>query len=550
MRTVLTTIFCLFMAFGAAGQFVSADSVKILEKKLLTAEKDTNRVELLRMIGSQYLLSDPERARKLFDEGLDLARQLNYKKGEADCLRWTGNLLKRAGQYPEAMDYLLKGLKISEEIHYRAGLSASYGHIGDLYIEQGDYAKARPYLFRAREIDEETDNHFELVLMYLNIGRSFQLEKTQDSALYYFNLAFQAMGKAESRFRGRLLTAAAELEVDMGHTEKAIQYFRESIAYSLTDYAPANLSDNYNGLAKLFRKSGNRDSSIYYGQKALTSARQVKYLKGEMAATSFLSDLYEEVDKNEAFLYFKMAMAAKDSLFNAEKVKQVQNLGFLEQQRLQAIEDARTEFRNKMRLYGLLSLLAAFLVIAVLLFRNNRNKQKANKVLNEQKAELQKALTDLKTTQAQLVQSEKMASLGELTAGIAHEIQNPLNFVNNFSDLNSELVSEMKEEIVRGNLDQVKLIAESIDENEKKISEHGKRADTIVKGMLQHSRSSSGQKEPTDINALAEEYLRLALSRIRAKDKDFNCVLKLNFDQRVCQGQSVPQDIGRVVLNI
>jgi len=151
------------MAFGAAGQFVSPDSLRTLEKKLLTAEKDTNRVELLRVIGSQYLLSEPEIARKHFDEGLELSRQLNYKKGEADCLRWTGNLLKRAGQYPEAMDYLLKGLKICEEIHYQAGLSASYGHIGDLYIEEGDYAKARPYLFRAKEIDEETDNHFELV---------------------------------------------------------------------------------------------------------------------------------------------------------------------------------------------------------------------------------------------------------------------------------------------------------------------------------------------------------------------------------------------------
>jgi len=336
----------------------------------------------------------------------------------------------------------------------------------------------------------------------------------------------------------------------MGHNEKATQYFRESISYSLTDYAPANLSDNYNGLAKLFRKSGNNDSSIVYARKALASARQVSYLKGAMTASTLLSEWYEEVDNAESFRYYKIAMAAKDSLFNAEKVKQVQNLGFLEQQRLQAIEDARTEFRNKIRLYGLLSLLAAILVIAVLLFRNNRNKQKANKVLNEQKAELQKALTDLRTTQAQLVQSEKMASLGELTAGIAHEIQNPLNFVNNFSDLNSELVSEMKEEIARGNLDQVKLIAESIDENEKKISEHGKRADTIVKGMLQHSRSSTGQKEPTDINALCDEYLRLAFHGMRAKDKTFNADTKTDFDTTIGKINTVPQEIGRVVLNI
>ena len=164
--------------------------------------------------------------------------------------------------------------------------------------------------------------------------------------------------------------------------------------------------------------------------------------------------------------------------------------------------------------------------------------------------ELNKSLNDLKATQQQLIQSEKMASLGELTAGIAHEIQNPLNFVNNFSEVNEELIKELKNEAVKGNLEEVKAIANDIEFNSEKISHHGKRADAIVKGMLQHSRSSSGQKELTDINALANEYLRLAYHGLRAKDKSFNATIKTDLDETIGKLNIVPQEIGRVILNL
>ncbi len=193
-----------------------------------------------------------------------------------------------------------------------------------------------------------------------------------------------------------------------------------------------------------------------------------------------------------------------------------------------------------------LKLLNMFAPLAATAIENARLFNKTTRLLEE----AEQRTKELRRTQTQLVQQEKLASLGELTAGIAHEIQNPLNFVNNFSEINTELITEMKEEIDKGNITEAKSIAEEVSANEEKINHHGKRADAIVKGMLQHSRNGSNVKEPTDINALADEYLRLAYHGLRAKDKSFNVTIVTHFDDSLGKINILPQDIGRVILNL
>ncbi|MEO6453654.1 MAG: ATP-binding protein, partial [Ginsengibacter sp.] len=277
-----------------------------------------------------------------------------------------------------------------------------------------------------------------------------------------------------------------------------------------------------------------------------------------LKASDLLVSLYESQKKPDSALrYLRISLVLKDSLFSREKVIAQQNLLYNKQEKEKELEASRLKFKSQTQFYLLSSVVLALLIIAFILFRANQQKQISYVRLQHQKDQIdlhktiaEDSLNDLKSTQAQLIQSEKMASLGELTAGIAHEIQNPLNFVNNFSEVNTELIEELEEEINKGNIDEVKAIAIDIKENEQKINHHGKRADAIVRGMLQHSRASSGHKEATDINALADEYLRLTFHGLRAKDKSFNAVFLTNFDRSIEKINVVPQDIGRVLLNL
>jgi len=296
-------------------------------------------------------------------------------------------------------------------------------------------------------------------------------------------------------------------------------------------------------LAALYKAAGKTDSTLFQVRLALKVANSLNSPDLWLRCYTALADFYKNNNTDSTVKYQSLIIQINKEIFNAQQVQQFQNIDFDEQQRLNEIEVAKKEFQSRLRTNVLLGSTFTLVVIAFFLYRNNRTKQKA-------KRHVEQAYEQLKATQSQLLQSEKMASLGELTAGIAHEIQNPLNFVNNFSEVNSELVHELESAASRGQLDEIRALAKSIKENEEKISHHGKRAGAIVKSMLQHSRASSKQKEPTDINALCDEYLRLAYHGLRAKDKSFNAKFEVNLDPAVGMVNVMPQEIGRVILNL
>ncbi len=526
---------------------------------------DSARMYLGKRLGLYYFELNTDSSLYYLEGELFLARKLKLKLWEADALSQIGYVSSLMSNYTKALSSLLAALKIAEDkssekniwlIDYftkdkypqsaRLIVVASTLHdLGHLYGWTRNAEKQLAYYIQSLNIAIKVKDLALLSLLHMNIGNVYYRVNKLDSALIYERKALDYSDSSGfKKYRGLILARIGYIEIKQGKYDEAKKYLLSSIKTNEEQSVYSFLSEASISLADLFFKTGNLDSSFYYASKGLEVSKSSGYSFETVNAYKLLSSIYEARGKTDsAFKYQKLAFAINDSLFNNEKNNQFQNINLEEQQRLQEQEKENIKTQNQTRTNSLLAGLGVLLLIGIILYRNNRQKQKANTVL-------EKTLTDLKSTQAQLIQSEKMASLGELTAGIAHEIQNPLNFVNNFSEVNKELLQELKEEAGKGNIDEVKSIANDVIGNEEKINHHGKRADAIVKGMLQHSQSSTGKKEPTDINALCDEYLRLSYHGLRAINKDFNATIKTDFDNSIGNINIIPQDIGRVLLNL
>ncbi len=489
----MATAYSLESNFGKAVE-CSYDAQKIREQtgnKKLIAEGFHNIVNIL-----GYSPDNSEEIIKNSLYALKLDKELDNKKGIGECLSSIGSAYSSQRKYPEALDKFAEALQTFKDLGIPTQIEMINEGIADIYEKQGDSAYGSQNKSEAAYKYQKAE---ESELIALNISRSE----------YPINIAvcFSGLG---------------QIDIKLGKLTQAKNYLDSSLKINKEYSLYLSISRDYYNLSRIDSLQGNYKNAY--------KNYQLFHIYNDSVKT-------EEDTKATVQAQMKYDYEKKQAIAKAEQDK----------------KDADAKRIKSQQYFAIASLgvvMFAVLVIAFIQFRNNKQKQKANKLITKQKEKVEATLEELKSTQSQLIQSEKMASLGELTAGIAHEIQNPLNFVNNFSEVSTELIDEMKDELSKSNYEDANAIADDLKQNLEKINHHGRRAGNIVKGMLQHSQASTGKKEPTDINSLCDEYLRLAYHGLRAKDKDFNAKMETDFDSSIGKANIIAQDIGRVLLNL
>ncbi|HZY37222.1 MAG TPA: ATP-binding protein [Mucilaginibacter sp.] len=556
MKRAVTLTLLLFTFFTAAAQRKQIDSLK---KLLAAAPEDTTKALLYGKLGGLYLDSKPDSAMLFSRQEEQLSRKLNFLRGEASAINNEGNVFGVTGNYPKALSFYLAALKIDEKRNKPRAIAAVLSNIGAFYGEEGDYRQGINYYLRAKKLAESVHADQTLSVELLDLGDSYEKLDILDSALAYTQEGYSMSVKIkDADLTGAALNNLGNIYVKMHKPGLALYNYRKGIPYLVQAGDDDAICVTTLGMAKIFRQQGQQDSAMYYARRSIAAGWHGGFTPRVLAASQFLSTYFKEQGRlDSAYHYLEVSVTAKDSLYSQEKTRAVQNLSFAERQRQEDIAEQGASNRAAIRFYLLMAVIVFLVVMAVVFWRNNRRKEKANRLLSKQKQEIEeqrdqtnKALAELKLTQNQLVQSAKMASLGELTAGIAHEIQNPLNFVNNFSEVSVELLDEMDGELDKGDIQEAKAIGTDLKQNLQKIQHHGKRADFIVKGMLEHSRTNTGEKQLTDMNVLCDEFLKLSYHGLRAKDKSFNAEMVTHFDSKLPKINVSQQDMGRVMLNL
>ena len=487
-------------------------------------------------------------AKEYFLRSLDLRGEIDDKFGKAMALVQLGKLFLIQANANQAKEYLLESLKLAEDIKAKAVIYEAHKALSELYETKEDIQSfVKHYKLYHKYKSEVFKDEQESKQKYLNI--QYEMEKLQKEAEInrLTNVVMKEKNEElekkteelEQSYNsvsvlskiGRDITSTLSLDTILNTVYENVNQLMDASVFGIGVYNAEGATIDYQlaiDKGKRYKPySRSMEDKDQFPVWCIENKKEIFINNVEAEYSNYIHSIVKlnanaeledgtESEIQHSLLY--MPMMVKDSVMGLITVQSYE-------------KNAYTQYH-----LDILKTLASYTSAAL---------------YNAQSYEsLQLALNELKLTQEQLIQSEKMASLGELTAGIAHEIQNPLNFVNNFSEVNTELIKELKDEVTKGNLEEVSALANDIESNSEKINHHGKRAGDIVKGMLQHSRSSSGVKEPTNINALADEYLRLAYHGLRAKDKSFNATMITDYDESIGNINIIPQDIGRVILNL
>jgi two-component system, NtrC family, sensor kinase len=558
--------FLVLLPFLGSAQTKSIDSLTSTFKSTVN---DSLKYQLSRKIYFYYENTNSDSANYYIDLGLQIARKNNKYLAESNVLISRAYQLIISAHYAASLQNLLKAFSIIENVDLERNnwilddpeeaklLTLSYAHhtYANLMTPTQNSDQQIYHYKQALQMSEFVQDPIRIILANLGLGRTYMDLNRIDSALLFEQQAERiSLQSGKTDFLSPILSYSGLLHLKKGNPERALQHFYRGIEEGIKSGNRGGQAQNYFHLTNYYLTQNEKDSALIY---AVKFERLMQILGSVSLSTVDKGRAYENLYKayelnnkpDSAYKYQGLALITNRKIYQDKinSLAEFQNLSFQEQMRLQNLEKENEAYQNKVFAYTVLFGLLVFIFISFILFKNNKQKQKANKVLED-------TLVNLKSTQAQLIQSEKMASLGELTAGIAHEIQNPLNFVNNFSEVSNELISELKVESSKVESERDKgledEILNDIAQNLTKINHHGKRASDIVKGMLEHSRTSTGQKEATDINALCDEYLRLAYHGLKAKNKDFNATMETHFDPNLPKIDIIPQDIGRVILNL
>jgi signal transduction histidine kinase len=509
----------------------------------LYQKEDSLRVKKLHALALAIPNYQKERAEGILLQAEKLSSKIGWKKGEAYTLMLISGFYGDQKQFDKSISAGLKAIDQAAELNDSSLMSLIYIDMGRTYRYMRDINQAEAFALKAMEISRATKNQIMLLNAYQLHADIYSEKKEWNKFHLYADSVMKLATLLNDDVKsGSILSQLGDEQTEKKNFTKAKDYYMQVLEIKRREKNQGWITYIYTRLSITYSSMNRLDSALYYANLALDLSFQNKF-DPDVTYEAFYHAYNAAHDYKNALKYYQLYDSCVKSSYNMEAGKNVAGVkAKSEQDKKDAIANAEIKRQQLIRNGSIL--VSGIVALFALVFLRQRNKTKKEKLRAEH------ALTELKSTQSQLIQSEKMASLGELTAGIAHEIQNPLNFVNNFSEVNTELIEEMKVEIEKGNFDEVKAIAKDIADNELKITHHGKRADAIVKGMLQHSRTSSGQKEPTDINALADEYLRLAYHGLRAKDKSFNATMKTDFDGSIGKINVISQDIGRVMLNL